>query len=313
MASFSEEYERDLAGQRHSGPHAMDDEKKAFNRAVFNQIKDILPIQDIHKKSDCDLIYRFLIAKKWKPDDAAKALREYVVFRKENRLDEILWEDVHEEMKAVLACDYSGFDREGHPIFCDRPDPKGLGALIAKFSKDELMRAHLRMMEIGRRLCKEYQTDRVSCILDLSLLNMSIITNPTAVGFIKTMAHVDQTMYPENVRRMFICNGGWTFSSLYKVLKPLLDPRVQQKINFIAGGAKLTSDLEQFVKIEAVPVALGGKSNGTPLTNWQQLRSLPVQTPPKVGQAVVAEEDLDYASPQASSFPVPDDIDPEDL
>ncbi|CUG94063.1 Hypothetical protein, putative [Bodo saltans] len=313
MPSFADDYERDIAAQKHSGPHLIDDERKALNRAVFTLIKDLLPIPDIHKKSDCDLIYRFLIAKKWKPEDAAKGLREYVAFRIENRLDEILWETVPAEMSEVLACDYSGFDTEGHPIFCDKPDPKGLGLLLDKFTKEELMRAHLRMMEIGRRLCKEYQTDRVSCILDLSLLNMAVVTNPKAMGFIKAMAHVDQTQYPENVRRMFICNGGWTFSALYKVLKPLLDPRVQEKINFIAGGAKLTSDLEKFVKTEYIPLALGGKSKGVPLTNWQQLRSLPVKTPPSIGQSVVSEEDLEYGSPHASSYPVPDDVDPDDL
>lgn len=312
MPTVAEEYEKDLAAQKHSGPHIMDEEKKGLNRAVFNKISDILPIPDIHKKSDCDLIYRFLIAKKWNPDDTVKSLREYVAFRKENRLNEILWEDVAPEIREVLACDYSGFDREGHPLFCDRPDPKSLGALLQKFTREELMRVHLRMMEIGRRLCKEYNTDRVSCILDLSQLNMSIVTNPAAVGFIKAMAHLDQTMYPENVRRMFICNGGWTFSSLYKLIKPLLDPRVQQKINFIAGGSKLTADLEVFVKLEGVPVALGGRSKGEPLTNWTQLRALPVGAPPQVGQAVVSEEDLDFGSP-VTTHPVPEDIDPDDL
>lgn len=314
--TYVEEYENDLATQTHSGPHVIDAERQQLNRAVFNNVRDIMPFDDIHKKSDCDLIYRFLIAKKWVVKDTANALREYMTFRAENKLNEILWEKVPEAMKTVIACDYSGFDKEGHPIFFDRPDPKGLGELLKAFSKDELMRVHYRMMEQGRRLCKMYQTDRVTCILDLSQLNMAILTNLAAMTFLKSMAHNDQQMYPENMRFMLICNGGWTFSSIYKVLKPLLDPRVQQKINFIGSGSNLLTDLDKFVPRAAVPTILGGDNKGVLLLPDEALRKIPVGTPPIVGPASVAECAMEYGSPKADAkaqLPVPDNIDPDDL
>lgn len=313
--SFLDQYEKDLSQQTHSGPHKIDADRQLLNRNVFESLTDVLPFDDIHKQSDCDLIYRFLIAKKWDVSEAVKALREYSAFRKEHRLNEILWESVPEEMRTVLACDYSGFDLEGHPIFFDRPDPKGITTLLNKFTRDELMKTHFRMMEQGRRLCKEYKTDRVTCILDLTNLTMSVVANTAAIGFLKAMAHVDQSMYPENMRFMLICNGGWTFSALYKVLKPFLDPRVQQKINFIGSGANLLTDLDKFTTRDAVPLVLGGSNAGTPLLKDEDLRRVPAGTPPVVRN--MEEHTVEVGSPMqdASRFPVPesDGIDADDL
>lgn len=315
---FKEDYVKDLQSQTRSGPHHIDAERQALNERVFNAVQDILPFADIHKSSDCDLIYRFLIAKKWDVDLTIQGLREYIAFRKTLRLDEIIWESVPDDMRTVLACDYSGFDQEGHPIFFDKPDPKGLSILLTKFSREELMRAHYRQMELGRRLCKMYRTDRVTCILDLSLLNMSLITNPSAVGLLKHMAHQDQTMYPENMRFMLICNGGWTFSSLYKILKPLLDPRVQQKINFMSSGASMLTDMEKFVRRDSIPNFLGGGSSGTPLLSDADIKRLPIGTAPIELQDIdtAATTELLFGSPRMQDralMPVPEDIDPEDL
>ena len=307
-----EEYQRDILAQKHSGPHPIDDERRSLNKTVAGLVKDIIPFNDIHKKSDCDLIYRFLIAKKWDVNEAAKGLREYMAFRQEHNLNTILWEGVDPEVRSVLACEYSGFDKEGHPIFSDKPDPKGLGILLTKFSKESLMRTHFRMMEEGRRCCQMFQTDRVTCILDLSLLNMSVITNPAAMGFLKSMAHIDQTMYPENMRFMLICNGGWTFSSMYKILKPLLDPRVQQKINFI--GNNYLQEMAPFVLPEYIPASLGGSSKGEPLVDYVALAALPAGTPPAIKGAVVDDLDIDIGSPTLESkHPVPEYENPEDL
>ena len=321
-SSFEAEYEAQLAAQTSSGPHHIDDERRDKNRQVFAMIRGILPFPDIHKKNDCDLIFRFLIAKKWDAQEAANALAEYVEFREKHRLNEILWEEFPPETKSIGSI-FSGFDNEGHPIFLKKPDPVVLGQLLGKFPRDQLMRVHFKMMEQSRRLCLLYDTDRVSCLLDMALLSMSVLTNPGALGFLKEMTHLDQTYYPENMRYMLICNGGWTFSSLYKLIKPWLDPRVQQKINFMASGSGMVTDLNKFVEPKFLLAEYGGSDpSQRSLITDEDVMSTPKGTAPSAlrvnpyGQA--CGSGAAASSPRLdapSAFPVPEakSDDPESL
>jgi hypothetical protein len=253
--SVEAEYEKDLAGIDHSGPHLITEEQKLLNRQVFAACRDVMPFDDIHKLSDADLIYRFLIARKWSVEEAVKNIREYVVWRKENRLNEVLWEPLPEEA-LQLQCKFQGFDKFGHPVFYDTPEPKVISSLLQKLPREICLRAHFAVMEQGRRWQKIYKTDRVSCVYDLSHLTIAIVTNPRAVGFLKELTKIDQHYYPENMRTMLLCNGGWTFNGLYKVIRPLLDPRVQKKIQFVNNPDQVAA----WIDLDQVPVThIGGK------------------------------------------------------
>nr|CAJ2469871.1 unnamed protein product [Leishmania braziliensis] len=126
------------------------------------QLKQILPIPDIHKVSDCDLIYRFLIARRMDVSLATSDILHYIGFREKYNLDTILWDhevvatfngldgeelvgQVMAEMKdttsaakvkitrpllkAGWAACYCGVDKRGHVIFYQRPNPKELAML----------------------------------------------------------------------------------------------------------------------------------------------------------------------------------------
>lgn len=127
------------------------------------QLRQILPIPDIHKVSDCDLIYRFLIARRMDVDLATNDILHYIAFREKYSLDTILWDrevemlfngldgeelmqQVMEEMKkgttpaakvkitrpllqAGWAAWNCGVDKRGHVIFYQRPNPKELAML----------------------------------------------------------------------------------------------------------------------------------------------------------------------------------------
>jgi hypothetical protein len=252
-------YEAELRRITTSGLHEIDDEQRLLNRAVYADIADILPFDDVHKVSDCDLIYRFLIAKRWDTPEAAAALRAYNDWREEMGLNGILWEPVNDAVAAIMPC-FRGTDNFGHPIFYDRPDPAKMGVMLVTYPREDILRAHFVMMEQGRRLCKIMGTDRVSCVLDMAMLNMALVTNPTAVGFLKEMSHLDQTYFPEHIRSLLITNHGWTFSIMYKVIRPLLDERVQKKIKFISSGAQRADDMAVWVDLARVPAAYGGEA-----------------------------------------------------
>ncbi len=317
--SLEQQYETQLAAQTHSGPHHIDDERRGLNRQVFAMIRGLLPFNDIHKTSDCDLIFRFLIARKWDVNETAKSLAGYVEFREKHNLNDVLWEEFPEETKAVASV-FSGFDVEGHPVFVQKPDPAQMGQLLTKFPRELLMRKHFKMMEQSRRLGLLYDTDRVTCLLDMALLSMAVLTNPSAMGFIKEMSHLDQTYYPENMRYMLIVNGGWTFSSLYSLIKPWLDVRVQQKINFIGSGSKMGPELAKFVERKYLQRAYGGEADdGGNLLTDADVMATPKGTAPAVrrqnphGQGPPGSASPLVGAPAA--FPVPEwqAEDPESL
>merc|ERR1712146_355613 len=120
------------------------------------------------------------------------------------------------------------------------------------------------MMEQGRRLCKAMGTDRVTCLYDMSMLNMSILTNPSAVGLLKECSTLDQKYYPENMRTMMITNSGWSFGSLITMMKPFLDVRVQKKIQKLGSGASLQKDMANYASPDQVPEDFGGAAARQP-------------------------------------------------
>ena len=318
MPDWKKQYDIDLEAITHSGPHEIDEEKKALNREVLGQCSDIFPIDDIHKINDADLIFRFLIAHRWKVEPAAKAMREYAEFRKENDLNNVLWEPMPEEALA-LKPKFQGFDRYGHPVFYDRPDPKMIAVLLQKLPRELLLKAHFAMMEQGRRWQKIHKTDRVSCVVDLSLLTMGAVTNTKAVGFLKEMAKTDQHYYPENMRTMCLCNGGWTFNGLWKIIRPLLDVRVQKKIQF----TNTPDQIDAWIPCDHIPVThLGGRcAEDTGVLLEDFTKTAPGSPPTILGHEPVPEVEVKRVSsakktaapnPWSDDEPIPNQDDEDD-
>lgn len=292
---MTDTYEADLAAITSSGPHPITDERRAFNRSVRDGIKDILPINDIHKKSDCDLIYRFLIAHRWNVVAAMDGLRAYVDWREQNRMNEVIWEKFPPEVEAMLP-KWSGVDIFGHPVTYDRIDPKLVGVLLQTTDRATMLRAHFSTMEMGRRLCKAMNTDRISVFMDLSLLGASVFTNPAAIGFLKEASHLDQTYYPENMRTMVLCNAGWTFNLLWRVIKPLLDERVQKKVQVFATVTPV--DLAKWIPLDQVPKKYGGEADNEPNPPHSciaEVATLPVGSP--LGSAATGTAERGAAAP----------------
>jgi hypothetical protein len=270
--------------QSHSGPHEIGPEQQALNRQVFEMLKptEIMPFDDIHKLNDCDLIYRFLIAQRWDVDKTASELIEYTKWRKENNMNQILWETQPDDIVAVLPF-YQGLDNDGNPIFYDRPSPALIGELLTRHTREEIIRGHFVMMEQGRRLQRAMGKDRVTCLFDMTMLNMSIVTNPSAVGLLKECSKLDQKYYPENMRTMMITNSGWTFGTLITCIKPMLDVRVQKKIQKLGSGANLQKDMAQYADPAQVPEDFGGAAPRNPSADAVKVLNvaeLPPCTPP---------------------------------
>ncbi|KAG5464922.1 hypothetical protein LSCM4_00370 [Leishmania orientalis] len=262
-ASWEAEYERDFHSQRCSGPIVFTEEERRKNRDLFSRLRDLLPLEDAYKVSDCDLMYRFLIGNHWNVSAAEKAMRNYVQLRKSDHLDSIIGEELHPTICSVLSpvykglpCPIYGLDKEGLPVLWLSPDATKLILAMKEFTSEQLLRGQLRSMELGRYVCLQRKVDRCTYVIDLGGITMSSV-NKATLTLLKGVMKLLQVAYPEIMRRLLIFNTGWAVSTAWKVLRPLVDVRVQDKIKFESGPPTLAA-LQLYITADQVHPSFGG-------------------------------------------------------
>lgn len=261
-AELLKQYAADHAKQVGSGIHSFTEEHKQKNLQLRDKVIDLFPFADLNKTNDCDLVYRFLIARKWDLVAAEKMLREYFIWRKDEKIDEVLWETFDSDIQSAMAA-FFGTDKEGQPVLWDEPNPKQFAKLLKTAPRATMMRAHYQLMERARFLSRLCGVDRITYVLDLSSVTMSSV-NSDALGMLKEMSGADQRFYPEIMRRMIVCNGGWAVSAAWKVIRPLLDERVQKKIQFLKDPPSVALLAEFVEEREFHPRYVGKPVDTTP-------------------------------------------------
>ncbi|XQJ31815.1 CRAL/TRIO domain containing protein, putative [Leishmania guyanensis] len=262
-ADWEMQYERDFDAQQSSGPFMFSESERRKNRELFSRLRDLLPFDDAYKVSDCDLMYRFLIGKHWNVAKAESGIRKYVQLRKSDNFDSIIGEQLHPTISSVLSpmhngmpCPIYGLDREGLPVLWLSPDADKLAAAMKDFTNEQLLRCQLWSMELGRYVCLRRKVDRCTYVVDLGGITMSSV-NKATLALLKSVMGLLQVAYPEIMRRLLFFNMGWTVSAAWKVLRPLVDVRVQDKIKFESGPPTLAA-LQQYITADQVHPSFGG-------------------------------------------------------
>lgn len=255
MADHAQVYMEDWGRLTHSGPITFTEEQRQKNLTLREQVQDLLPINDDHKVCDCDLLYRFLIGRHWNLQQAEEFLRNYVQLRQRDRLNGILSEETDPRLEALLSVLY-GVDKEGFANIWMAPDPSGLIVVLKEYPREKLIRTQLRIMETARYVSKVLGVDRSTYILDLRQITMSSV-NTLTLGFLRELMKILQEYYPELMRRLLFFNTGWAVTGAWKVLKPFVDPRVQDKIRFFNGSPD-PKCLEEFMTSDNVLPRYGG-------------------------------------------------------
>ncbi|KAJ2746125.1 phosphatidylinositol transfer protein csr1 [Coemansia sp. BCRC 34301] len=194
------------------------------------------------------LLLRFLRARKWKPEDALAMLLACLRWRLAEDIDWLVWTG---ESRLNLALMRSGVgamrgtDRIGQPVLhipVRLNDPKAQ-------PMEQIVEYTIYLMEVAR--CVLHPPVEKVCLLvdttDMSLANMDW-------AFFKTFLHYLEHYYPECLGLVLIYNASWVFHSLWKLIRPLLDPVVASKVQF----APTQKDLLRFIAPEHLPIELGG-------------------------------------------------------
>ncbi|CCW69277.1 unnamed protein product [Phytomonas sp. Hart1] len=262
MEEWEIQYKRDFARLSESGQIVFTEKQKLKNLELRDAVRDLLPIDDDHKISDCDLIYRFLIGQKWDCKTAQARLRAYVQFRKEERINGILNECPPPILTSMLSVIY-GVDVNGYPVVWIAPDHAILMSVLNSFQKKVLLRAQIQVMERGRFLAKALGVDRCLYVINFKKITLSSV-NSTILGFLKSMNIILQALYPEIMSKILVYNSGWVVANAWRVLKPLVDARVQEKVIFFNLPPSVKT-LRDFVEPDQVLPEFGGTGKTDPM------------------------------------------------
>ncbi|KAJ1988527.1 hypothetical protein GGI25_004478 [Coemansia spiralis] len=194
------------------------------------------------------LLLRFLRARKWKVDDALDMLLACLRWRLDEEIDWLVWVGESELNYALMQSGIGAIhkmDRLGQPILyipVRLNDPRAQPA-------DQMVEYTIYLMEVSRILLHP-PVEKVCLVFDTTDMSISNMD----WTFFKTFLHYLEHYYPECLGLVLIYNASWVFNSLWKLIRPLLDPVVASKVQFVNSAA----ELQKFIDPENLPVEYGG-------------------------------------------------------
>lgn len=190
----------------------------------------------------------------------------FLDWREKNQADIAMWTYFFpnlQEARDMYNHGYHQTDKEGRPIYLDRPCMFEIDELEAIWPEEKCIKYYVREYEklIHVRLpacsaAKGEKVERTMSVLDINGFGMSKLNRRT-IHFIKIAINIGSDYYPEIMGCMFIINAPFLFTGAWRVISPFIDEKTRRKIH-ILGGSYLPRVLE-LVDEDKWPKELGGK------------------------------------------------------
>lgn len=192
-------------------------------------------------------------------------LLDEVDWRKEFGVEELLltW-----DFKEKAAVDkyypqyYHKMDKDGRPVFIQQLGKLDVKALYNITTQDRMLKQLVYEYEkfLSDRIpaCSAavgHPVETTCSILDLN--NVSLSSFYKVKDYVFAASKIGQDRYPECMGKFYIINAPWSFSAVWAVIKPWLDPVTVEKIDILGSGYKET--LLKQVPAENLPKEFGGK------------------------------------------------------
>jgi len=211
-----------------------------------------------------DTLWRFLVARKYNAEHAAKLLSDDMRWRQEHQIDGILQEYFPPQLRKQYQCGYHGRDPQGNPVFLDLVGRCTPSELFGKNDLEVLLRWHVAIMETGRQTYNRLtggKCEGIIVVMDLNGLGMKHV-DKQAVRFVRAVAALDQLHYPEHLRKCFVINAGKMFHLAYKMIEKFIDPRTREKL--VVLGKDYAPTIQQHIHPSQLPTFLGGTCSQCP-------------------------------------------------
>jgi hypothetical protein len=195
------------------------------------------------------ILLRFLRARKWLVPDAFNMLTDALKWRHSINLRQLMLEGERRIKLELLEGGKNYFwreDRRGGLVCYIRSRLHDRNAQTLQESIDFTVYT----VEVGRRL-RSNDEQLVTVVFDLKDAPLASLD----IGTMQFMVQALQSFYPEILGKCLVMDAPWIFNGFWKLVKPLLDPVVAAKIEFIKQ-----EDLIKYMEEEAIPLEYGGDS-----------------------------------------------------
>lgn len=254
--------------------------KRPEHAKAVDELKALLVAQGVELPKGCVTVtleatlYRFLVAANFNARAAASKLKKMVEWRRDHDIDRILFHELPEHKLKVLYSHvpntHHGHDRKGHPVHLEQPGRVNWGEVLKErgtktITKQDLVHMHIFLMEYQNRILfrkasvkQGYIVDKMTNVLDLKSLNLSILGNLKVIGLFKTIQKIDQDFYPDQIHATYIVNAPIVFNLIWKVLRTCFSNREQEKLHILPSGRRGHRRLAEVLDDESTPKYLGG-------------------------------------------------------
>lgn len=198
----------------------------------------------MHEDPDA-LLLRFLRARKWDVSKAFSMLASTLKWRMETNLFQIqaAGEEGLCKEEGVLKnftlgkTYYRGTDREGRPLIFARVKQHK----ASDQTQDEMLKFIVYNMEISRTLFPLASgIETSSVVFDMTGFGLSNMDWDTATMVI----NIFQSYYPETLGHAIVWKAPTVFSAAWKIIKPMLDPVVREKIAFCSNAKEIAKYID---------------------------------------------------------------------
>jgi len=243
-------------------------EKEELIPQYLQQLKDA--VKDDTKLSipnDNDFLLRFLRARKYNVERAAKMLKKFFVLRL----------NVNDMIDLMKPTKHVGFYKGEATTILKKRDSKGRHILLlragnwdaSKYNFDEVICAIFLML------------DEATATLDTQYHGVTLICDFKGFGFsharligprrLQNIASLLQDSYPARFKEIHLIHHPTIFNMVYSVIKPFLKEKIRKRINFHAHDL---SSLQKFVAPEYLPQYLGGQLDNDEFSDTELLKRL---------------------------------------
>jgi hypothetical protein len=210
---------------------------------------------------------RYLRAHSFDYSKASKGVLETFAWRLKERVDEMKESDFSSELINLMHLT-DGRDKAGRPIIINRKNPKAVN--------DDELRQSIRLiiytLECACSLIDKeihlFQSEEkpskcspdAKCVwlLDLSVYSRS---NRTPFSATREVLSILSAHYPERLHRAFIIDGPALFGYLFSLVRPFIDQRTKEKIQFLQQrkSQKFNEEISKTIEISELPEDFGGE------------------------------------------------------
>lgn len=129
-----------------------------------------------------------------------------------------------------------------------------------KLTEDALFVRHIRQQEVMIRRLQNASArhgrpiEKQVIVMDMKNVSMSM--DFMALRVFKRTVVIDEACYPERLETLFMINAPFTFSVLWAMIRPWIDPVTVSKFKIL--GSNYQAELKECIAEDQIPVEYGG-------------------------------------------------------